>query len=121
LAVKNGFVSGFFYGIAQFIMFIVIALIFYLGSLFVQNNGVAIDSMFTAIFAIFFSAMTVGNNSHILPDMAECKVSAGNLFMILDTKDEDQIQIDEKSKLLKTKINGNIKLRDIKFKYETRS
>lgn len=102
-------------------MFIVIALIFYLGSLFVQNNAVAIDSMFTAIFAIFFSAMTVGNNSHILPDMAECKVSAGNLFLILDTKDEDQIQIDEKSKLLKTKINGNIKLRDIKFKYETRS
>ena len=69
LAVKNGIVSGFFYGIAQFIMFIVIALIFYLGSLFVQNNGVSVDNMFTAIFAIFFSAMTVGNNSHILPDM----------------------------------------------------
>lgn len=94
LAVKNGIVSGFFYGIAQFIMFIVIALIFYIGSLFVQNNGVHIDKMFTAIFAIFFSAMTVGNNSHILPDMAECKVSAANLFLILDTKDEDQVQID---------------------------
>lgn len=69
LAVKSGIVSGFFYGIAQFIMFIVIALIFYLGSLFVQNNGVSVDSMFTALFALFFSAMTVGNNSHILPDM----------------------------------------------------
>ncbi len=67
LAVKSGFVSGFFYGIAQFIMFIVIALIFYLGSLFVQNNGVSIDSMFTALFVIFFSAMAVGNNSHVLP------------------------------------------------------
>lgn len=70
LAVKNGIVSGFFYGIAQLIMFVVIALIFYIGSLFVKNNGVHIDKMFTAIFAIFFSAMTVGNNSHILPDMA---------------------------------------------------
>ncbi len=69
LAVKSGFVSGFFYGIAQFIMFIVIALIFYLGSLFVQNNGVSIDSMFTALFVIFFSAMAVGNNSHVLPEM----------------------------------------------------
>lgn len=68
-------------------MFIVIALIFYLGSLFVDQNGVSIDSMFTAIFAIFFSAMTVGNNSHILPDMGECKVSAANLFLLLDTKD----------------------------------
>jgi hypothetical protein len=69
LAVKNGIVSGFFYGLAQFIMFIVIALIFYIGSLFVLNNGVNVQNMFTAIFAIFFSAMTVGNNSHILPDM----------------------------------------------------
>lgn len=42
LAVKNGIISGFFYGLAQFIMFLVIALIFYLGSLFVQNNGVQI-------------------------------------------------------------------------------
>jgi hypothetical protein len=75
-------------------MFIVIALVFYLGSLFVDKNGVSVDSMFTSIFAIFFSAMTVGNNSHILPDMGECKISAANLFLILDTKDESQIQID---------------------------
>ena len=94
LSVKNGIVSGLFYGIAQLIMFIVIALIFYLGSLFVQNNGVPVDRMFTAIFAIFFSAMTVGNNSHILPDMGECKISAANLFLIMDTKDEHQIQVD---------------------------
>lgn len=87
MAVKNGFISGFFYGLAQFIMFIVIALIFYLGSIFVQNNGVQVENMFTAIFAIFFSAMTVGNNSHILPDMGECKISAANLFLIMDTKD----------------------------------
>lgn len=75
-------------------MFIVIALVFYLGSLFVDQNGVSVDRMFTSIFAIFFSAMTVGNNSHILPDMGECKISAANLFLILDTKDESQIQID---------------------------
>ncbi len=117
LAVKSGIVSGFFYGIAQFIMFIVIALIFYLGSLFVQNNGVSVDSMFTALFALFFSAMTVGNNSHILPDMGECKISAAQLFMIMDTKDEHQIQIDEKSKMIQNRIRGDFELKDIKFKY----
>lgn len=40
--------------------------------------------MFTAVFAIFFSGMTVGNNSHILPDMNECKIGAAELFLILD-------------------------------------
>ena len=39
LAVKGGIISGFFYGIAQFVMFLVIALIFYLGSIFVRDNG----------------------------------------------------------------------------------
>jgi ABC-type multidrug transport system fused ATPase/permease subunit len=87
-------VSGFFYGLSQFIMFLVIALIFYIGSLFVLKAGVDVQHMFTSIFAIFFSAMTVGNNSHMLPDIGECKVSAANLFKILDTKDEDQIQVD---------------------------
>lgn len=57
--------------------------------------------MFTAIFSIFFSAMSVGNNSHVLPDIGVCKISAANLFQILDTKDEEQIQIDENSKMLK--------------------
>jgi len=50
-------------------MFIVIAVIMYLGSLFVMKSGASVDGMFTAIFAIFFSAMSVGNNSHMLPDM----------------------------------------------------
>lgn len=117
MAVKSGLVSGFFYGLAQLIMFIVIALIFYIGSLFVLNNGVQVQNMFTSIFAIFFSAMTVGNNSHILPDMGECKISAANLFLILDTKDEDQIQIDENSKLFRKEINGKFVFKDIRFKY----
>lgn len=68
-------------------MFIVIALIFYIGSLFVLNNGVSVQNMFTSVFAIFFAGMRVGNDSHILPDIGECKISAANLFQILDTKD----------------------------------
>ena len=36
--------------------------------------------------------MTVGNNSHFLPDLKNCKVSAANLFKVLDTDDENQLQ-----------------------------
>lgn len=50
--------------------------------------------MLVAVFAVFFSAWIVGNNSHVLPDLGECKISAANLFLLLDNKDEDQIQID---------------------------
>lgn len=69
IGLKNAIFSGLFYGLSQFIVFIVVSLIFYIGSLFIQNNGVPLKDMFTAVFAVFFSAMVVGNNSHILPDL----------------------------------------------------
>lgn len=121
LATRNGIMSGFFYGLAQFIMFVVIALIFYLGSVFVRDNGVNPENMFVAIFAIFFAAMTVGNNSHLLPDLANCRVSAARLFLVLDSEDEEQMQVRETSKMLRSEIRGDIVLEKIVFKYETRA
>jgi len=41
--------------------------------------------------------------------------------LILDDKDEDMIQINEKSKMLKKQINGNFEFKDIMFKYESRN
>jgi hypothetical protein len=54
-------------------MFIVFALIFFLGTVFIRNYGVSVGDVFTAIYAIVFGAMTVGNNSHFLPDIASAK------------------------------------------------
>jgi ABC-type multidrug transport system fused ATPase/permease subunit len=84
---KNGVISGFFYGLSQLVIFTTVPLMFYISSLFVQNNGVSIDDMFTGIFALFFAAMTIGNNSHMMPDMAECRIAAGKLFLLLDSQD----------------------------------
>ncbi len=56
--------------------------------------------MFTAIYGIVFAAMTVGNNSHFLPDVGAAKNSAANLFLIIDSEDQDQIQQREQSKML---------------------
>lgn len=123
LAIKKGNASGFFFGISQLLMFIIIGLLFYLGAIFVRDNkGVTVTDMFTAVYAIMFAGMTAGNNSHFMPDMAASKNSAANLFEILDSQDEDQIQIDQNSKMLKIGIeNGDIELDDISFKYESRN
>ena len=65
-------------------MFIIFALIFYIGTIFIRDYGVSINDVFTAIYAITFSAMTAGNNAHFLPDVAGGKNSAASLFQILD-------------------------------------
>lgn len=64
--------------------------------------------MFTAVFAIMFAGMTAGNNAHFMPDVAACKNSAANLFEIQDSQDEDQMQVTEGSKMLKSGIEGDI-------------
>ena len=89
MALKNAALSGFFYGLSQFIIFMIIAIVFYCGALFVKNNDVLLKNMFTAMFSVFFAAIITGNNSHVLPDLGECKISAANLFLLLDNKDED--------------------------------
>jgi ABC-type multidrug transport system fused ATPase/permease subunit len=85
-----------------------------------NRNGLQIADVFTAIYAIMFSGMTAGNNAHFMPDIAEGKKSAASLFEIQDSNDEDQLQIQNKSKMLKDPIKGHIIFRDVSFKYESR-
>ena len=55
--------------------------------------------------------MGTGNNAHFMPDAVVAKNAAVNLFLILDTEDEDQIQMREESSMLKEGINGDIEFR----------
>lgn len=80
IGIKKGNVSGLLFGFSQLVMFVIFALIFYIGTLFIRYDGVSISNVFTAIYAITFSAMTAGNNSHFLPDIAAAKNAAANLF-----------------------------------------
>lgn len=93
LAVKTGTLSGFLYGASQLVMFVIFALIFYIGTLFVRKFSLDFVDVFTAIYALIFSSMTAGRNSEMMPDLAECKTSGAYLFTILDGEDEDQAQI----------------------------
>lgn len=77
--------------------------------------------MFIAIYAIVFAGMTAGNNAHFMPDAAACKNSAANLFEILDSQDEEQMQIAENSLLLKDGASGDIVIQDVDFKYDSRN
>lgn len=107
---------------SQIVMFTIFGILFFLGAVFVRDNpGVTVEKMFTAIYAIMFAGMTAGNNAHFMPDAAACKNSAANLFQIQDSLDEDQMQVAENSKMLKSGADGDIVLHDVDFKYDSRN
>lgn len=87
IGIKKGNVSGLLFGVSQLMMFFVFGLIFFLGTIFKRDHGLRIDEVFTAIYAIFFAAMTVGNNSHFMPDIQEGKLAAARLFEVIDGED----------------------------------
>jgi ABC-type multidrug transport system fused ATPase/permease subunit len=123
LAIKKGNASGFFFGLSQIVMFTIFGVLFYVGAVFVHDfpSEVTVDKMFTAIYAIMFAGMTAGNNAHFMPDTAACKNSAANLFEIQDSKDEEQLQVNEGSKMLTTGADGDIVLEEVDFKYDSRN
>jgi len=61
-------------------LFIVFALIFYLGTIFLRDNDLNIADVFTAIYALVFAGMTAGNNMHFMSDVAEATNAAANIF-----------------------------------------
>lgn len=82
--------TGILFGLSQLITYIIMGLLFFIGSLFVRDNAdVSVEDMFTAVYALVFAAMGAGNNAHFMPDAAAAKNAAANLFLILDTEDED--------------------------------
>jgi hypothetical protein len=64
--------------------------------------------------------MTVGNNTHFMPNVTAAKYSAANIFEILDADDEDQLQVKSGFKLIRTPIKGNIGFNKVDFKHESR-
>lgn len=122
LAIKSGNLAGFLFGASQLVMFVIFALVFYIGTLFVRKFQLDFVDVFTAIYALIFAAMTAGNNTQMMPDLASCKTSATYLFAILDSEDEDQQQIRDKSLMLtEGGTKGEFDINNISFKYPTRN
>ena len=72
------------------------------------------------MYSLIFTCMTVGNNIFFIPGIASVKKSAISIFEILDEKDEDQLQVEENSEMLKTPIRGFIEFKNVSFKYPSR-
>ena len=66
---RNSIISGVFFGLSQLSIFVVFGLLFFIGSVYMRDVGVQLLDVFVAIYAIFFSGITIGNNSHFLPDI----------------------------------------------------
>lgn len=83
-----------------------------------DDPNVSLLDIFYAIMTITWAGWYAGNNFYFMPDVVEGKKSAQTLFAILDTEDEDQLQVRHNSKMQKTPIRGNIEFKNVSFGYK---
>lgn len=83
MAIKYGNLGGIMFGIGQSLISCLLALIFYVGSLLInQGQGDVLD-IFTAIFAVMFAGVQAGGNLFFLSKLAAGKLAACNYFQII--------------------------------------
>ena len=112
---RKGIISGFAFGLSQFLMFSFFAVIFYVGAVLQDSQGVGIKEFFVSLFAIIQAAGATGGSSNFLPDVGEAVVSAEKIFEILDSKDSENYT--KPIDLTGVAIKGNIEVKNIWFKY----
>lgn len=72
-------------------MFLVYAVIFYCGALFVRDYDLGIKNLFVSINAILFAAFGAGSTNTFMRDIGAAKTACKKIFGILDSEDEYQI------------------------------
>ena len=90
---------------------------FYGGYRLVQAGIIDFNSMFNCMFAIVFTAMSLGHITSELPKFAKGKQSAINIYELLDK--DTTIDADRQGVELDT-IRGSLSLEKVEFKYPTR-
>ncbi|CAD8071446.1 unnamed protein product [Paramecium primaurelia] len=117
---SKGLQAGSAFGFSQMQPMLINALVFYCGALLVKYQGLDVNDMFRAIFGITFATMGGARDSHFVGDVDKGRTAAKNIFEILDSVDEFQIEEQKQFKRLKTQIKGHIECKNLTFKYPTR-
>jgi hypothetical protein len=69
------------------VLYAVYGIIFYLSSVFIVKNDLYITNALSAIFLVNFTGIVAGSNLKLVPSLLNIKISAINIFKILDKTD----------------------------------
>lgn len=85
-----------------------LSLIYYIGALLVQNYGVSVVNLFTAIYAIMFSGVQAGCNIGFVGQIASTTFGTARYFKVLNLEDKNlEIEMNTSKINMDTKHSKN--------------
>jgi len=116
--VRQGIISGLGLGIANFLLFSVYAISFWVGARMVEHGETTFGKVFRVFFALTMAAIGVSQSTGMAPDIAKVKSAVNSVFEILDRK--SKIDASDVSGTILENVKGDIEFRHVSFKYPTR-
>lgn len=120
VSIKGGLKSQCLYAASQGIAFLVIALVFYVGCLWLIEGRYQTNEFFTVLTSVVFAALQAGNVFNFVPDASKAGSSAQALFRLFDNEPEIDALSTEGIKLDPSKVEGHIRMEGIHFRYPSR-
>jgi ATP-binding cassette subfamily B (MDR/TAP) protein 1 len=120
LSMKSGLKSQCLYAASQGISFLIIALVFYVGCLWLIEGRYQTNEFFTVLTSVIFAAIQAGNVFNFVPDASKAGSSAQALFKLFDNVPEIDGLSTEGIMLDTNKVEGHIRMEGIHFRYPSR-
>lgn len=119
-AIRNHFISSFGYGFSQAAMFLVYCLAFFVGSRFILDGYVDVESMFSVMYAIVFSTMALGTMAQQTSTVTKALISSQKLLTTIKSMPTIDARSKEGVAMDHDQVTGDMDLDQVRFTYPTR-
>ncbi|PNT72645.1 hypothetical protein BRADI_2g47347v3 [Brachypodium distachyon] len=116
--IEEGLINGFGMGSVFCILFSSYGLAFWYGGKLIIDKGYTGGTIITILFAVLTGATSLGNATPSISAIAEGQSAAYRLFETIERKPD--IDSDDTSGIVLENIKGDVKLKDVYFRYPAR-
>ncbi|KAJ3025735.1 UNVERIFIED_CONTAM: Multidrug resistance protein 1 [Siphonaria sp. JEL0065] len=120
IAIKGGLVAAIGFSLGQGIIFLTYALAFYAGSQFTIMGIMDAPSVLKVMFAVIFTAISLGQASALAPNYVKAKLAALSIFDLLDRTSRINPASTEGFVMAHSDVKGIAEVKDGVFNYPAR-
>lgn len=120
ISMRTAYGSQALFAASQGIVFLVVALVFYIGALWIADGKYNTETFFISLNAVIFAAMEAGDIFSFVPDASKANSAARSVFRVLDTVPEVDADSPDGQMLDPTTVQGHVHFSGVHFRYPSR-
>ncbi|WVQ70592.1 hypothetical protein IAR50_000111 [Cryptococcus sp. DSM 104548] len=117
---KTSIYSQAFYAASQGMTFLIVALVFYVGALWLISGRYTTATFYTVLNSIVFAAIQAGNVFSFVPDASKANSSAASIFRTIDNRPAIDADSLDGAMLGEGEVDGHVRIEGVHFRYPTR-